>query len=173
MAPAQHSKTGLAACARPLWAGAPRTTRRCANPPCGRLQRGVTMMELFVVVALIGILTSLALPSYSGYIKTQRIRSGQADLVALVLAMENAHAMSSPNTYPAATLTTADTMVLLPSWKPAQSADFNYLIQRSSGTGYVLGAVGKSTVLTGCDLSIDQSNNKTISIGCGKGAAWL
>lgn len=145
----------------------------CATPSAGSPHRGVSLMELLIVVAVMGILASIALPNYTGYIKTQRIRAAQADLMALVLAMENAHAMASPNAYPATTTTTDGTMQLLTSWKPAQAADFTYTISESSSNAYVLLAAGTSDLLKGCQLSINQKNAKSIDVACGKGAAWL
>ena len=41
---------------------------------CKRLQRGVTVIELMVVIAIVAILASLAMPSFRDYIEKSRLR---------------------------------------------------------------------------------------------------
>lgn len=50
------------------------------------LTRGFTLVELLVVVALLGILSAIAIPTYNGYIDSVKINSAQNSLRLIYLA---------------------------------------------------------------------------------------
>ncbi len=54
----------------------------------GRSQRGVTLMELLIVVVVVGILSSLAVPSYQRYVMRAQRASGKSELLATAAALE-------------------------------------------------------------------------------------
>lgn len=49
---------------------------------------GFTLIELMIVVAIIGILTAIAYPSYQGYVQDSRRADAQGDLLELAQWME-------------------------------------------------------------------------------------
>ena len=63
-----------------------------------REQRGFTLIELMVVVAVIGILTAIAIPLYTNMQLRARVAKAQADARALVSAISiySAHMQSLP-----------------------------------------------------------------------------
>ena len=56
--------------------------------------QGFTLVELMIVVAIVGILSMLAYPSYQGFIKGSNRSAAQADLMSLAAAMERHKAAS-------------------------------------------------------------------------------
>lgn len=56
------------------------------NYPIGR--RGFTLVELVLLVAIIGIIAGIAVPSYSSYIKKAKIKQAVADLKTISLEIE-------------------------------------------------------------------------------------
>ena len=118
----------------------------------GSKQRGFTLVELMIVVVVIAILASIALPSYQDYVKKSRARAATADLVALAAAVEN-HFQRNLN-YPAELLDVT-------TWKAAHTDFFNYSYSGDSNS-YTLTASGKG-VMDGCDLALQHDNTRTVS----------
>jgi type IV pilus assembly protein PilE len=49
---------------------------------------GLALLELIIVLGIVGVLATLALPSYQNYLRTATVREGAVSLLALALLQE-------------------------------------------------------------------------------------
>lgn len=132
-----------------------------------------------VTVAIVAILTAIALPSYRNYVVKSHVKGAGADLVALALVMENQHQIKL--TYPATStdVTASPGSANFPGFGPAEKAMFTYSVQNPapspSTAVYLLTATGKTGQMTsGCTLTLDSTNARQITGGaaCGGLTTW-
>ena len=62
---------------------------------CSQSQQGFTLIELMIVVAIIGILASIALPNYRQYVIRARREAAQTELVQLASLQEKIYLNSN------------------------------------------------------------------------------
>jgi type IV pilus assembly protein PilE len=113
-----------------------------------RHQNGFTLIELMVTVAVVGILSAIALPSYSAYIFRSKIPTGLDTLATYQARMEQGY--QDTGSYGAAACTAA-----IPS-----ATNFTLACTvASAGQGFsaVITGVGP---LTGVSYSVDQDGKR-------------
>jgi type IV pilus assembly protein PilE len=126
-----------------------------------RHQSGFTLMELMIVVAIIAILSAIAIPQYQAYITRSKLTEATSNLSSVRAAMEQYYQDNRAYVCPSATPTTP------PS--PAQPT-MNYfqfvctLAPDANGIAdqaYTLTANGNAaTSVAGFSFSINNLNNK-------------
>jgi type IV pilus assembly protein PilA len=63
------------------------------------IQKGFTLIELMIVVAIIAILAAIALPAYQDYIARSQVTTGLADIRGGVTAFEEIINKGTPSTF--------------------------------------------------------------------------
>ncbi len=112
-------------------------------------QAGFTLIELMIAVAVVGILTAIALPSYNGYVLRARLTEAFSGLAGAQPRLEQ-H-WSNTRSY-AGFNTVAGQM-------PPDSPSFTFSLTTGTASAYVLTATGRNAAANFV-FTIDQSGNR-------------
>jgi type IV pilus assembly protein PilE len=136
--------------------------------------RGLTLIEIMVVVAIIGILASIALPMYQDNVLKSRRRTAQSCLAEQAQFMERYYTTNTGNplSYTGASLPTSACLTDLASYY-----SISLTTQQAQAFTLTATALGSQTGDTTCtNLTLDQSatrgsyyylaNVQTTSSGC-------
>ena len=117
----------------------------------GRTSRGFTLIELMVVVVIVAILATIALPAYTDYIVRDKIPDATSRLAVLQVQMEQY--FQDNRTYVGAPAYVSDS---------TSSKYFDFSCASVNAAAFVLQAAGKDT-MAGFAYTVDQSGAKATS----------
>lgn len=109
-----------------------------------KMQKGFTLIEMMIVVAVIGILASIAIPAYSDYVTRGRLVEGTSALADGRIRMEQF--FQDNRTYTGGPC-------------PAATANFTYACNNLTAITYTITAAGRGN-LAAFSYTINQANTK-------------
>lgn len=125
------------------------------------IQQGFSLIEVMVVVAIMGILASIAIPGYQDYIKSGNAAEAPANLANCRVQAEQF--FQDNFTYVGF------------ACNPADAKFFDYAIDNQTATTYTLKATGKSGQnMDSFEFTVNQDNAKTSKYdGTTGNSCWL
>jgi type IV pilus assembly protein PilE len=125
--------------------------------------KGFTLIEIMIVVALIGILASIAIPYYGDYTTRAKIPDATSNLAAKRVLMEQF--FQDNHTYVGAPACNNDT---------TSSKYFTFSCSNLNTDTYTITAAGNNPgTMAGFTYKIDQSNTKSTTIGAPAKNKWI
>jgi len=129
-----------------------------------KLQKGFTLIELMIVVVIVGILASVAIPAYSNYVIRGKIPDATSNLATKRVQMEQF--FQDSRTYLSGAACPAS---VAPDTTSGKYFTFSCV---ATATTYTVTATGTGSML-GFSYTIDQSNTKGSTIAAPAPASWV
>jgi len=133
-----------------------------------RSARGFTLIELMITVAVIAVLTAIALPSYTDYVTRSKFAEAYAHLADLRVKMEQSYLDNRRYSTNAGGGTCGIPGGNTPTAQGARYFDFTCASSNPNAAGdqeYVLTASGKaSEQLNGIAFSVNHGNTKATTV---------
>lgn len=131
-----------------------------------KFAKGFTLVEVMVVVALIGILASFALPAYSNYVTRGKVPDATSNLASKRVLMEqyfqDNHSYLSGPTCPATVAPDS-----------ATSKYFSFTCSNMNTNTFTITATGKNPgTMAGFSYTVNESNTKTSAIAAPAKSKW-
>ena len=112
-------------------------------------QAGFTLIELMITVAIIGILSAIAVPTYGGYVLRTRLTDAYAGLAGVQPAAEQ-H-WSNTNSYAG--------LGAVAGALPVNTENFDFKVENANETAYIVSATGKNAAAQFV-FTIDQNGQR-------------
>ena len=124
--------------------------------------QGFTLIELMIVVAIVGILASIALPAYQDYVLRGKLAEAYSQLATLRIRMEQYY--QDNRSYG------ADPDCGIPDVAGGQVRYFNYTcVSDNAGQNFVFTATGVATEGTGGFVfAVDDAGTKTSTVNAAR-----
>lgn len=135
-----------------------------------RSARGMTLIELVIVIVIIGILAAVAVPSYSAYVIRSHRAEGKAALLALATAQEkfylqcNTYATQMGAAHSCATST-------LPFAGTTENGWYTLAIVNADNTAFTLSATAAGTQARDTDCQQFTVNDRGVRTAAASGGA--
>jgi type IV pilus assembly protein PilE len=118
------------------------------------LQRGFTLIEIFIVVAIIAILSAIAVPQYGDFVTRGELVEAHSNLTAFRVQMEQYY--QDNRNYGAGACGVAN---------PTNYKYFTGVcVLTNAGQGFSASAVGNSPKTTGFTFTVDERNNRQTAV---------
>ncbi len=127
-----------------------------------KMQNGLTLIELMIVVTVVAILAAIALPAYNDYVTRGKIPEATSNLASLRVKMEQWY--QDNRNYQDATATTCGVAMPVP---PAMKY-FTFACTNTGGNQFfqitATGGIAGNTSMAGFVYTINESNVKTSTV---------